>query len=1139
MFKVLKHILLIVTVLAGAFHASGQIAMPDQVCVGATKNYWVDETPGSTYNWAIDGNVQPVTGHLLTVTWDTPGNYTITVQETSADGCLGEVRTGEVIVSDNLPVSVQLSVSQNPVCIGNDVIFTATPVNGGTNPVFSWFVNGVQVLVGSQDTYTYAPGNGDEVFVELLSDEACATGNPAISETMLMQVDPLLPVTVSIDALPSFICEGTEITLTASPVNGGTNPVFSWFVDAGSGFVGVQTGPDNFYTFTPAGGEQVYVELLSDVNCGSGNPAASEVIQVTVSPLLQASVSIVVDNDDICAGTEASFTATPVNGGTNPVFAWYVNTVPVPGETSATYSYTPANGDVVEATLVSDEPCVSPGPVTSNVINMTVNQLALVSVGISADANPVCQGGEVTFTATYSNGGPNPEFVWFVNGIMAGLNQDTYTYVPANGDEVQVVLLSDDECVTGNPATSNLITMEVSDQLEVAVAITAGTVNLCAGETVIIAATPDNGGTAPVYAWYVNTVLDAGQTGDTYIYVPSDGDVVYAELTSSETCTTNNPAASNALTFTVNEIPTLSATGIDPLNCGEEGSIEFTFTNVPDGTYDIVYTTGTFTGVNVVAGTAVVTAPAGIYEDLSITVGLCASAEDVDITLTAPDAPTLAAIGIDPLNCGEDGSIEFTFTNVPDGTYDIVYATGTFTGVTITGNSATVTAPAGLYEDLTITVGLCASAEDVDITLTAPDAPTLSAIGTDPLNCGEDGSIEFAFTNVPDGTYDIVYASGTFTGVNVAAGAAVVTAPAGIYEDLSITVGLCTSTEDVDITLTAPDAPTLAAVGIDPLNCGEDGSIEFTFTNVPDGTYDIVYATGTFTGVTVAAGTAVVTAPAGIYDDLSITVGLCTSVDDVDVTITAPVGATITDVAFTDANCGNNDGTITITATGGTAPLEYSIDGGLSWSALNVFTGLTPGTYNIVVRDAALCETFWPDEVIINNTGGAEITDVISTDANCGSNDGTITITATGGTTPLEYSIDGGLSWSAVNVFTGLLPGTYSIVVRDAALCATLWPDEVIINNTGGAEITEVIATNANCGNNDGTITITATGGTAPLEYSIDGGLSWSSVNVFTGLLPGTYSIVVRDAALCATIWPDEVIINNTGGAEITDVVAT
>ena len=150
----------------------------------------------------------------------------------------------------------------------------------------------------------------------------------------------------------------------------------------------------------------------------------------------------------------------------------------------------------------------------------------------------------------------------------------------------------------------------------------------------------------------------------------------------------------------------------------------------------------------------------------------------------------------------------------------------------------------------------------MDITLTAPSAPTLAAVGTNPATCSGNGSIAFTFTNVPDGNYTISYATGSFSNVSVSAGLATVSAAAGVYNNLAITASGCTSVENVDITLTAPLTPTLAAVGTNPATCAGNGSIAFTFTNVPDGTYTISYATGTFTNVAVAAGKATVTAAA-------------------------------------------------------------------------------------------------------------------------------------------------------------------------------------------------------------------------------------------------------------------------------------
>ena len=315
------------------------------------------------------------------------------------------------------------------------------------------------------------------------------------------------------------------------------------------------------------------------------------------------------------------------------------------------------------------------------------------------------------------------------------------------------------------------------------------------------------------------------------------------------------------------------------------------------------------------------------------------------LQLHALSAPILAATGNNPATCGADGSINFTFTNVPDGSYIITYATGSFTNVNVSGSAATVTAPAGTYNNLEISVGTCTSAAGVNITLTAASAPTLSAIGNNPASCGADGSIDFTFTNVPNGSYTITYATGSFTNVNVSGGAAMVTAPADSYNNLEISVGTCTSASGVNVTITAPSTPTLAATGINPASCGADGSINFTFTNVPDGSYTITYATGSFTNVNVSGGAATVTASAGTYNNLEISVGTCTSASGVNVAITAP-DAPASPAQTTDCSLGSGNATVTVTSPTG-AGLEYSLDGGAYQSNLT-FTGVPDGnhTYN-------------------------------------------------------------------------------------------------------------------------------------------------------------------------------------------------
>jgi len=247
-----------------------------------------------------------------------------------------------MVVNPNLAVSVNVSVSQNPVCAGTSVIFTATPVNGGTAPTYQWKLN--DVTVGTNNpVYTYVPTNGDLVWCILISSEVCTSNNPAFSIQHQMIVNDNLPVSVSILSSANPVCAGTLVTFTATPVNGGTIPVYQWKVN------GVNAGTDNpTYSYIPANSDLVSCVLTSNASCTSGNPATSNIItvQVLLKPVLFFALCIPVTTRDAQPFTlkeglplGGSFSGTAIQGNKfNPAL------VPA-GETtsSVTYSYTNVN----------------------------------------------------------------------------------------------------------------------------------------------------------------------------------------------------------------------------------------------------------------------------------------------------------------------------------------------------------------------------------------------------------------------------------------------------------------------------------------------------------------------------------------------------------------------------------------------------------------------------------------------------------------------------------------------------------------------------------------------------------------------------------------------------------------------------
>ena len=114
------------------------------------------------------------------------GTYYLTVAD--ANGC--QATQSFVVDQEPLqPVSVTISASANPVNFGAAVTLTAIPVNGGDNPVFQWKNNGV-VVGGDTNVYVFNPVQQDTLTCTLTSDLICAAGNPAISQALVVGVNP-------------------------------------------------------------------------------------------------------------------------------------------------------------------------------------------------------------------------------------------------------------------------------------------------------------------------------------------------------------------------------------------------------------------------------------------------------------------------------------------------------------------------------------------------------------------------------------------------------------------------------------------------------------------------------------------------------------------------------------------------------------------------------------------------------------------------------------------------------------------------------------------------------------------------------------------------------------------------------------
>jgi hypothetical protein len=164
----------------------------------------------------------------------------------------------------------------------------------------------------------------------------------------------------------------------------------------------------------------------------------------------------------VCAGTNSSvLTLTDYNG---TIVKWQSSANGAVWTDIAYANPVYTVSDLVTTTLfrvvVQQNTC---DPDTSSVATITVTPLLPVSVTIVADANPVNAATMVVFSAAPANGGTTPSFQWNVNGSdVPGATNSTFSYIPVNNDTVVCRMTSDLACVSGSPATSNMVIMVVN-----------------------------------------------------------------------------------------------------------------------------------------------------------------------------------------------------------------------------------------------------------------------------------------------------------------------------------------------------------------------------------------------------------------------------------------------------------------------------------------------------------------------------------------------------------------------------------------------------------------------------------------------------------------------------------------------------
>ncbi|GGB67034.1 hypothetical protein GCM10007424_03800 [Flavobacterium suaedae] len=548
----------------------------------------------------------------------------------------------------------------------------------------------------------------------------------------------------------------------------------------------------------------------------------------------------------------------------------------------------------------------------------------------------------------------------------------------------------------------------------------------------------------------------------------------------------NDGCTSVTGTITINpsvdapDTPTVSVTQPDCTTA--IGSIEVTAPLGADLEYSI-------DGTNFQSGTTFNNLAAGSYTVTVKNSADCTSTTNIVIN-DAPETPAIATVTETQPDCTTaTGSIEVTAplgadleysidgTNFQSGTTFNNLAAGTYT-VTVQNNDG------------------CTSVTADIVINDAPETPAVATITETQPDCTTStGSIEVTAPLGADLEYSI-------DGTNFQSATTFDNLAAGTYTVTVQNNDGCTSVT-ADIVINSVTTPDVATTTVTQPDCTTPtGSIDVTAPLGADLEYSI-------DGTNFQPGTTFNNLAAGTYTVIVRNNDGCTS-ETATITIDADNGAPdVATITETQPDCTTATGSIEVTAPLG-ADLEYSIDG-TNFQSATIFDNLTPGTYNVTVRNGAGCISTTTD-IVINTVTTPTAPTATATQATCNVN-ASIEVTAPLGA-DLEYSIDGATFQSDVT-FNDVAAGTYTVTVRNNDGC-TATSSNIIIDDSPQAEIATYLETQPTCAVETGTIEVVAPVG-AGYSYSIDG-TNFQSSRFFSNLQPGQYTITLENPDGCTSV---------------------
>lgn len=1079
-----------------------------------------------TYGASVSGGGVPATFPFdNTVELDPTTSLSWDIYVRDTNGCIIATPLAITIDTDTTP-DITLAIVNECAAEGSfEITVSLDATNVGVAP-YTMSLDGDAFQSIVSFPYTYTGLSSGPHSVQILDSNNCGeTENITIEpELMVSSVVLTQPTCATNDGVVEFTVSGGSGAFAAELLRSDLST--TGITPTGNQFVGVAFGD--------------YIVRITDNTLGTPNCIADAPIS-----LEEPTPVTLLDTDwtDIsCAGASdgtITINMEPSSAGVNdnPPYTFEIND----GTTTTTQSsnlFIGLSAGTYDITVTSNRNCIANDQVVISEPNALDAAITNV-VPFACDPNNAQQPATIEVAITAGTG--TPDYFYSVNGgAFLPTNGNIFTHSANTAGNYDFVIRDSNGCLF------NLPTQVIDPINAFTAAVSQVSAVSCSGPEEVLITVTDDGNPANTYTFELlpvgnpNGVQTGTPTNVTATYDLSAVGSYTFRITDDATGCYVDTAPYDIAPYDLIEVV---ATATTPVTCfgDTNGALEINITDY-SGPYD--YEIFTQAGTSVLTGSGnTSTNPLNIsglsggnyYVSVTETSSPGCSEDSNIVTIVSPDMPLTATV--DPLaepTCTDDqGEILVD----PEGgypPYDIVLTNTTtvqvynendvqahvFTGLSAGNYDVQITDDRGcVFTDNTVLVAptpIIANATPL-VTNLACYGDTTGTV-TANVTGGGSGSYEYQLNYYDDDGAVIEFTTGqqlsdTFNGLG-----------AGIYS-VTVTDGWNCDIETNQVTITEPTDVSSSLIQTQPLTCSTDAELVLTATG---GTTPYQFSLDNVTFFPMSGGDThtfnISSGNEGTYQYFVLDAQGCAANISNSITVD-PIPELIlsvdTSAAFINCN-GDSTATIYADAEGGLGNYMYELftDASLNPASriagpqnLGQFNNLAVGVYyvNVTSEDC----TTPAQEVIIIEPTPLDYTETVINALCFGDQNGSITVELSGGSGGYQYAISPNLNqFDDENTFDGLAPGDYTVIAQDQNGCfielqyTITEPELLTVSATATPEVCFE--------DEDGTITLTIEGGTAPYSTRLSSDSNFvEDRDSFSGLASGAYIIFVRDANGC------------------------